>query len=72
MLWKLLVIFGLGMTFAGLILMIEAYIYRTKTNGEKIVASSIGVVKRWMKILAWILTIAGYVLQIIGVILSPA
>ena len=64
--WKGVIIIGLGMTFLGLILMIESKIYRQ--NGKAY--DSTGIVRPILDKFAWILTIMGYMFQIIGVIYS--
>ncbi len=63
---KILVLLGLGMTFAGLILMIESKTIRQ--NGKKF--DSHVPTKPILYRIAWMLTIVGYLLQIIGVILA--
>ena len=64
--WKGAIVIGLGLCLAGLILMIQAHVFRT--NG-----------KTWANMhnpnpklnkLGWLLTILGYVLQGFGVIAS--
>jgi hypothetical protein len=66
LIWKSAIIIGLGMTFLGLILMIEAKVYRQ--NGEAY--ESTGIVHPVFYKVAWILTISGYIFQIVGVIFS--
>jgi hypothetical protein len=65
--WKSSIIVGLGFTFFGLILMIESKVYRK--NG-KVVGYSPGIEHPIFNTVAWIFTIVGYILQIIGVIIS--
>ena len=63
---KFLIIFGLGMTFAGLLCMIEAKIYRTP-DGKKFYSTHADIKPEVNKV-GWVLMIGGYVYQIIGVI----
>jgi len=63
---KFLIIFGLGMTFAGLLCMIEARIYKTP-DGKKFYSSHADIKAEFNKV-GWVLMIGGYVYQIIGVI----
>jgi uncharacterized membrane protein len=64
--WKSLIIIGLGMTFFGLILMIESKVWRQ--NGKTY--ESTGIMHPSLYKMSWILTILGYLFQIIGVIFS--
>ena len=61
--FKLMIAVGLGMTLAGLVLMIESKILR---RGEKKFDSHT-VVRPVLYKVAWGLTIIGYIFQIIGV-----
>ena len=65
---KLLIILGLGMTFSGLICMLES----TKITGPsgKKFHSSHTYIKPELNKIGWLLTISGYFYQIIGVIAS--
>jgi len=62
---KFLIIFGLGMTFAGLLCMIEAGFYKAD-NGKKYY--SFPPIRPEFNKVGWVLMIGGYVYQIIGVI----
>ena len=66
--WKGLIILGLGMAFAGLLCMIEAQTYRTK-DGKKYKSIHTDIKPEMSKV-GWVLTIGGYVYQIVGVISS--
>jgi hypothetical protein len=61
--FKLMIAVGLGMTLAGLVLMIESKILR---RGEKKFDSHT-VIRPVLYKVAWGLTVTGYVFQIIGV-----
>jgi hypothetical protein len=63
---KLFIIFGLGMTFSGLICLIESKTIRQ--NGKKF--DSHVVTKPTLNRIAWVLTITGYICQIVGVIFA--
>jgi len=65
--WKSLIILGLGLSFFGLILMIESKILRTE-NGRTF--DSHTVIHPLFYKFAWVFTIGGYILQIAGVVLS--
>jgi hypothetical protein len=61
--FKLMIAVGLGMTFAGLVLMIESKILR---RGDKTFDSHT-IIWAILYKTAWGLTIVGYIFQIIGV-----
>jgi len=61
--FKLMIAVGLGMTFGGLVLMIESKILRTRGK----VFDSHTVIRPVLYKIAWDLTIMGYIFQIIGV-----
>ena len=61
--FKLMIAVGLGMTFAGLVLMIESKILR---RGDKTFDSHT-VIRPLLYKIAWGLSILGYLFQIIGV-----
>jgi len=65
--WKGLIIVGLGMTFAGLVCMIEAGFYKAD-NGKKYY--SFPPIRPELAKVGWVLIIGGYIYQIIGVIAS--
>jgi hypothetical protein len=67
---KLMIAIGLGMTFAGLILMIKSREYRCKQQGKKEKAESTAVEYPTVYRISWFLTIVGYILQIVGVFLG--
>lgn len=65
--WKWLLILGLVSSCAGLILMIQARMY-TNENGVK---GCVPMIQRPVADkLGWVLTISGYILQIIGVVIT--
>ena len=65
--WKWLILFGLAIAFTGLIFMIEGYTFKQDN-------------KKWYNMhketrpclnkIGWVLTISGFILQAIGVIIS--
>jgi len=63
---KIFIIFGLGMSFSGLICLIESKTIRQ--NGRKF--DSHVVTKPSLNSVAWVLTIIGYLCQIVGVIFA--
>lgn len=65
--WKGLMIIGLGMTFAGLVCLIEAGIYRN-SEGKKYY--SFPMIKPELNKVGWVLIVGGYIYQFIGVIAS--
>ena len=71
-LWKVLLLLGLGSAFAGLILMMEGYVYRYKdVNGKTQKTYSAGspirgTLYKW----GWRITIIGFLLQIAGTMLA--
>lgn len=65
---KLLIILGLGMTFSGLICMIESKKI-TVPGGKEFVSSHTNKKPELDKI-GWLLIISGYFYQIVGVIAS--
>jgi hypothetical protein len=64
--WKILIMLGLGMTFGGLITMMEA---RMIKMGDKTFTGHT-VQKPTLYKISWGLTILGYLLQIFGVIIT--
>lgn len=66
-LWKWFLIFGLGASFAGLVLMIQARMY-TNENGVK--GCMPVIIHPVINKLGWGLTIAGYLAQVVGVIIT--
>lgn len=68
-LWKLILLGGLGLSFAGLVLMVQSKFYKLSdgTQGE-----SVGGAGRpcWLKF-GWGLTIGGFVLQVLGTLMAP-
>jgi len=65
--WKVLLLLGLGMSFGGLVCMIEArkYIQGGKSHLMPTIQSPV------INKIGWSLTIGGFICQVIGVIISP-
>lgn len=61
--FKLMIAVGLGMTFGGVVPMIESKLLRR----EKQVFESHTVIRPVLYKIAWSMTIVGYIFQIIGV-----
>lgn len=67
-LWKTIIIVGLGVSFAGLVCMV--YSKFTKINGGE--AESVGGAGRpRLLTVGWVLTITGFLLQILGTLMAP-
>ena len=65
--WKVSVLLGLGLTFLGPILMIEA---RTLRQKGQVFYGTHACLHPWHNRFGWIFTIIGYCFQIAGVLLS--
>ena len=68
LIWKWAILTGLGFSFGGLLLMIEAHTVKT-SDGKA--WSSHTIMNPWTHRVAWLFTIGGYILQIVGVVISP-